>query len=345
MSARPIGYYVHHQGEGHRRRAMAIAAEAGNRLVLIGTGVAALPGAFDRLDLPDDRRMADAAFDGLDAAESRPSSLHYAPLNHEGVRARTAAVASWIARERPALMVVDVSVEIAMLARLCSTPTVYVRLAGNRYDLAHLDAFRGARALLAPFHADLDEPTEPFWVRNRTRYIPGLTMAGSFETPEDDVVLAVFGRGGGGVVDGAALADAARATPHLLWRAIGPVRPPANMPGNLKVLGWVADPDTEIARAAVVIGGAGDGLVNAVCAAGRPFVCLPERRAYGEQDAKAARLAALNAAVVCRQWPDANAWHDLIRRAKALGAAGLKRLHDPAGPAKAAAFLLEAAGQ
>ena len=287
----------------------------------------------------------DAAFDGLDAAETRPSSLHYAPLDHEGVRARTAAVASWIAWERPALMVVDVSVEIAMLARLCSTPTVYVRLAGNRYDLAHLDAFRGARALLAPFHADLDEPTEPAWVRNRTRYIPGLTTAPAVETPRDDVVLAVFGRGGGGEVDGAALADVARATPHLSWRAIGPVRPPAHMPGNLEVLGWVADPDTEIARAGVVVGGAGDGLVNAVCAAGRPFVCLPERRAYGEQAAKAERLRALDAAVVCHQWPEPHAWPEKLARAKALGGSRLARLHDTAGPAKAAAFLLEVAAR
>ncbi|MEC3912436.1 hypothetical protein U5A82_18735 [Sphingobium sp. CR2-8] len=137
MKERPIGYYVHHHGAGHLARARAIAAASGGRVTLLGTGIGALG-----IDLADDRPVS-GGFDGVDRADCRPDALHYAPIDHGGVRARTAAILQWIAAQRPSLMVVDVSVEVAMLARLASVPVVYVRLNGDRRDAPHLEAFRG----------------------------------------------------------------------------------------------------------------------------------------------------------------------------------------------------------
>lgn len=136
--SRPIGYYVHHHGDGHRQRAIAIGQSLDN-VMLMGSGLAYRTGNLPFLDLPDDR--LDDSFAGIDHVD-RPSSLHYAPLDHEGLRQRTALMTGWIAEARPRLMVVDVSAEVAMLARLASVPTVYVRLSGRRLDAAHLDAFR-----------------------------------------------------------------------------------------------------------------------------------------------------------------------------------------------------------
>lgn len=39
-------------------------------------------------------------------AEDRPQALHYAPLGHDGVRARIVALTAWIETARPARMVV-----------------------------------------------------------------------------------------------------------------------------------------------------------------------------------------------------------------------------------------------
>ena len=79
------------------------------------------------LNLPDDRPLGGPeSFDGRDGADERPEALHYVPLNHPGVRARMAGIAAWAERTDPALIVVDVSVEIAILARLLSIPTVVV---------------------------------------------------------------------------------------------------------------------------------------------------------------------------------------------------------------------------
>ena len=339
-----IGYYVHHHGDGHRQRALAIAAAAPRgAFTLIGTGLAGRTGSISCLDLPDDRWPDAVRFDGCDAAGHRPHALHYAPYHHDGVRQRIAMVTAWIAQVRPSLIVVDVSVEIAMLARLAATPTICVRLGGLRNDDAHLEAFRGAKVLLAPFHEDLDDRETAKWVRARTRFCPGLTMAGHGSSVERrDTVLVVNGLGGA-VASGDDLAAAACATPTQNWRVIGTVSPPGSIPDNLALLGWVEDAEAEIAGAGVVIGAAGDGLVNAVIATHRPFVCLPQSRPFSEQASKAGRLAALEAAIVLDDWPAPPEWPALIASAQALKPEALRRLHDPDGARRAADFIVATA--
>lgn len=332
MTRRPIGYYVHHHGAGHRARAEAIAAAIDWPIVLLGTGLGAAG-----IDLVDDR-PASGRFDGIGDTASRPAALHYAPVDHEGVRSRVARIAQWIATERPALMVVDVSVEVAMLARLASVPTVYVRLNGERSDAAHLDAFRGATAIFAPFHRDLEMPSTPAWIRDKTRYLPGITAVAQHHPRQDDHILIVIGRGGlpG---DGTAIAQAARACPDMHWRVIGPVTAPSDRPANLDLAGWVDDPASEIASAGLIVGAAGDGLVNAVLAADRPFLCIPEDRPYGEQPATARALHALGAVIMLETWPSPDQWPTLISQAKALPPHARKRLHDRHGVDTAATWL------
>lgn len=340
----PIGYYVHHHGDGHRQRALAIAkAAAHGRFTLIGTGLAGRTEGYPCLNLPDDRLTDACGFDGCDGADHRPQALHYAPWHHEGIRSRAALLTDWIARERPSLIIVDVSVEIAMLARLAATPTVYVRLGGLRDDPAHLDAFRGAKAVLAPFHESLDDTQTPGWLRCRTHYCAGLTAARPQPEPDGaNAILFVCGKGGA-PGDGDMLAAAARVTPEWNWRAIGPVSPPRSRPRNLAILGWVDETDPEIAAARIVIGAAGDGLVNAVTAAGRRFICRPEPRPFGEQVSKARRLAALGAAVVIEDWPTVSDWPGLIAAADDLDPRILQSLHDRDGVRHAAEFLIATA--
>lgn len=333
---RPIGYYVHHHGDGHRQRALAIAACMRAPITLLGTGLAGRTGEIPSLDLPDDR-MDRGVFDGRDQSE-RPASLHYAPIDHEGVRQRVAMISNWIARSRPGLLVVDVSVEVAMLARLASVPTVYVRLSGRRFDRPHCDAFRGAAALLVPFHADLDAERTPAIIRRKTFYAP--QIVGHIRTVpiEDDVVLGVVGRGGG-PSEGTWWAAAAAAVPDRRWRVIGPTTVPATIPSNLELRGWVDDADAMIAQASIVVGAAGDGLVSAVLAHNRPFVCIPESRPFDEQVAKAERLAALGAAVVTRHRPEPEQWPRLLAEARGLNPAVARRLNQGGGPDRVARWL------
>jgi hypothetical protein len=330
----PIGYYVHHQGDGHRQRALAIAKAAPGCLTLLGTGLAGRTEEIPHLDLSDDY-AGDSHPDGMTGVGT---SLHYAPLRHDGIRQRVAAISDWIFREKPRLLVVDVSVEVAMLARLTSTPMVYVRLSGTRRDQPHLDAFRAAVAVIAPFHRDLDDPELTDWVRGKTVYLPGLSRARTSPVAPGNIILVVGGKGGS-PFEGRDIAAAARATPEESWRAIGPVTPAEYLPSNLSIAGWVETADEDIADAGIVIGHAGDGLVNAVIAVGRPFICLPQNRPFDEQMVKARRLEALGVAIILETWPVAAEWPALIRRARTLNLGQLQNLHDPDGATHAAELL------
>lgn len=338
---RPIGYYVHHHGAGHRARAMAIADHAGGRITLLGTDLAGRTGPHPHIDLPDDR--INTTFDGVDGDANRPEALHYAPVDHDGVRRRVAAIAAWVADAQPALMVVDVSCEVAMLARLASVPTVCVRLGGRRDDAPHLQAFHAATAIIAPFAAALDNPMMPSWVRDKTTYCPGIVTRPATVTVETGAVLVVLGAGGSSTA-GTDWVRAARAVPDRQWCVIGTCAPVDEVPANLTMLGWVDDAGPRIARAGVVVGSAGNGVVGVVTAARRPFICIPEQRPFGEQRDNATHLEAAGAAVVCDDAATAD-WRALIAAAERLDAAAAAALDDRDGAARAAAYLIALADE
>ncbi|MDD2861855.1 MAG: hypothetical protein PHI71_12410 [Acidiphilium sp.] len=331
--SRPVFYYVHHQGRGHLDRALAIASHAPREFVLLGTGLAGRTADIASIDLADDQPTRAPIEDATAPA------LHYAPRDHPGIRSRVAAIATAIDDHAPGLFIVDVSVEIALLAVIASVPMAYVRLSGDRYDPPHETIFRAAHHLIAPFHRDLDDPVTPRWIMEKTRYIPGLTRATPSPRHGGRIVLVVAGQGGPGY-DGDLIAAAAEATPDHEWRCIGPVTPAAAAPSNLAILGWSETPAQDIAEAAIVVGGAGDGLVGAVLAVNRPFICIPEARPYHEQQRKAAALRRLGAAIVTASWPAPALWPDLLARAARLDPEIPARLHDPTAPARAVDDLL-----
>ncbi|MCJ2060292.1 glycosyltransferase [Methylobacterium sp. J-048] len=335
---RGIGWYVHHQGAGHLQRARAVAAALPRPCTLIGTLAEFDTSGLDVLDLPDDRPLGGAAFDGRDGEAERPEALHYAPLNHPGVRTRMARIAEWAARTNPALIVVDVSVEIALLARLLSVPTLVVRLAGTRTDRPHCEAFRSAARLLAPFPEALDGAGVPDWIRAKTHYAGFLGAPAQAAAQAGDDILVVFGRGGAGG-DLAELAAAARAVPERPWHVLGPVSGAGEVPENLHLHGWVDDVEARVARAALLVGGGGDGLVALAAGQAKRFVCLPEERAYGEQTEKAEALRKLGAAVVHPGWPSTEAWPGLVRAGLALDPAVIRSLHRPSAVQDCAAAI------
>ncbi|UFN46904.1 hypothetical protein LPC08_12775 [Roseomonas sp. OT10] len=337
---RPIGFYVHHQGIGHWQRAAALVRRMRRPCTLIGTFSAAQQRAAPApmLPLPDDAPEGGAHGDPVGVP-----GLHYAPLGHDGLRRRSARLAGWIAEQKPALLVVDVSVEVAILSRLCSTPFLYFRLAGRRDDPPHITAFRAAEALLAPFPAALEADDTPGWVNRKTFHAGLLAAPPVAPSRPGGGIVVTFGRGGAGG-DHDALVAAARAVPGRRWRVLGPVTPgTAPLPPNLELLGWREDAAVLLAEADVVVGGCGDGLLAEVAALGKRFLCLPEPRPFDEQRAKAHRLGALGAAVVRDRWPDEADWPALLREAEALDPARIAALHEPEALGRLAGVIEEQA--
>ena len=334
---RPIGYYVHHQGAGHLHRALLIAGALKRPCTLIGTFEDdAIPA--DAVFLPDDR--IGETFEGRDGTASRPEAFHYAPVGHIGVRSRMTRIAAWVAAHDPALMVVDVSVEVALFARLLSVPVALVRLAGRRDDRPHLEAFRAAEILIAPFPAAFEGAHTPAWVRAKTIYVGFLAELTCRHTPPVPFEIAVVSGRGGDTTSATSIADAARATPTWTWQVYG-ITSAANDigPSNLRFHGWVPEIGAVLDRAAIVVGGAGDGLLAAVVARGKRFVCVPARRPFDEQVDKAEVLAGLGVAVVLEGWPKASEWPAVLDRAMTIDGNRLRALHNPHAIAETAAAI------
>lgn len=122
-----------------------------------------------------------------------PQTLHCAPLGWPGIRRAMAVLAGWFDSADPALMICDVSAEIAQLSRICSVPHVKVLQHGDRGDAGHRAAYEGAAGLLAPFHADLAQPDWDAALRARTCFAGGLGV--DVRVPEREVARQRIGIG------------------------------------------------------------------------------------------------------------------------------------------------------
>lgn len=334
-----IAYYAHHHGRGHVARAAAVLAHVeAEATVFTSAAVDALEGAR-LVHLPPDTPAATPA-SGVDGV------LHYAPVGHEGVRRRMAALAAWAAAA-PGLLVADVSVEVALLGRLLSLPVVVVRQHGSRTDGPHRAAYRAARAVWAPYSRALAEPSAPAWLRSRTHHTGGFSRlegrAREVSTAPRHVVV-MGGGGSDGVASASAwsaddVAAAARATPDWRWTVLGRTPRPSAPTPSVRWLGWVDDPAPVLRSASVVVSAAGHNAVMDAAAVGRPLVVIPETRPFGEQRAKAEALGRCGAALVRPCWPAPAAWPELLDSAGRQDTAPLSALVDGGGARRAVRLL------
>lgn len=256
-----VGWYVHHLGSGHRRRAGCVAAvlrQRGAHVTLLGSG-----GGVDvRLPRDDGEPPHDDPTAG--------GRLHWAPLRHAGLRGRMAALAAWVDQERPDVVVVDVSVEVTALVRLLGVPVVVVAQPGRREDAAHELGYDLASAVLAPWPAEVDPaPSLARWAA-KVAHVGGISAlaGGPAGTHGDSTgVLLVGGEGW----DDPGLPSAVRAAvPGLGWEEVGGGR-------------WVDDVGSLLRGAAVVVSHAGQNAVADLAATLAPAVVVPQERSFEEQ--------------------------------------------------------------
>ncbi|MEP6980771.1 MAG: glycosyl transferase, partial [Nakamurella sp.] len=211
-----IGYYVHHQGRGHLTRMQAITARMSTPVTVLSS-----------LAAPDGSPLPWVTLDADDSGETfldpqAGGTLHWAPRHHPGLRGRMAAIAAWIERYDPTLFVVDVSVEVATLARLLGVPTVVMAMRGDRLDRPHRMAYDAADALLAPWSAAFPEAGWPadwyaktFYAGAMSRFA-GRAVAARPEHDGPRRVVVLWGSGGAGLT--VTQLEAARSVPDTEWR-------------------------------------------------------------------------------------------------------------------------------
>lgn len=120
-----------------------------------------------------------------DADERAGGALHWAPLMHQGMRQRSALTADWLAQSDCQILVADVSVEMPVLARLRSVPTVAVAMRGRRDNRPHALGCDVSRAILAPWPAGTQEPVPDRWTDN----LVAIWAFSRFDSLIDDTVL------------------------------------------------------------------------------------------------------------------------------------------------------------
>lgn len=302
-----IGWYVHHVGAGHLTRARAIAAHLRTDV----TGLSSLPrpegwtGDWVRL-ARDDARPPTSVRD-----PTAGGTLHWVPEHDDGLRARTAAVVAWVAAARPELLVVDVSVEVALTARLCGVPVVVVAMPGDRRDRAHATAYDLADHLLAPWPDGAHDGGWPQAWLDKTWHVGGLSRFDGrarthrLRAAAPPSVLVLWGRGGRSVTADDVRA-AAQASAGWTWRTVGPEA-------------TMDDVWEDLCAATVVVTHAGQNAVAEVAAAGRPAVVVAQPRPHEEQLATAAAVDRLGLAVGLSHWPDPGAWPALLAQAVRRG--------------------------
>lgn len=305
-----IGYYVHHHGSGHLSRASALALVLGDELT--GLSSLARPAGWtgDWLQLPAD---TGPDTDDPDDPTAR-GALHWVPRRAAGVRARAAALSAWFEHARPSAVVTDVSVEVALLARLHGIPVVVVAQPGRRDDEAHRLAYRIADRVIGFWPAGFDvlQTAEPLGERLATvgalsrfpvaeradagsrsgtdgaKDLPGEGEPGdegmsphSSVAPESGDILVFSGTGGSGPGALNAVARAARAAlPDRHFTEL--------------VDASAAQVETALARASLVFSHCGQNAVAEIASARVPAVLVAEERPFAEQERMAAALAASN---------------------------------------------------
>ena len=326
---RPVGIFVHHQGRGHAERVAALAnALPDSRPVRLfsarrdifpplreGVEVTVIPSLFERPE------GADADMDWV----ATPETLHCAPIGWPTIRESMAILTDWFRTADPALMIVDVSAEVAQLCRICSVPHVKVVQHGDRSDPGHRAAYDGAAGLLVPFHERLAQPLWDAAMKSRMHFAPGLgvplAMPPQAEArrrlnlAEGRRTAVVLTGGGGNGLSEAPLGVAARTFPDIDWVVLGRVQGDwhATLPANLRLLGWVDGAEDWIAAADLVIASTGNTTCHQILAAARPWIAVPEWRYFDEQVCKAEALAAAGAALHLPHLPaSAHRWREAV---------------------------------
>ena len=292
-----IGYYAHSHGSGHCNYAHIFSKVFGKSLTIFTDRSHSFDTETEVVMLENEDP------DGTEFERNlfpEPRALHYAPVNLSKITRRNRLLLDTITRKNIGLLIIDVSVEIAMLARVSSIPYAYVRLHGDRNDLPHLNAYEGASMLLAYYPREMESRDTASWIRKKTVYLGLLSRymlgSGASQTPspypngKKPVLVYFTGFGGSRLVDFGTLS-----TSYDMY-SVGPGS------GRLKTslirpIGTVDCTRAYIEHADIIVAACGSNTTSEILSLGKRFVAVSERRHFREQERMAENLDRMGWAV------------------------------------------------
>src|SRR5699024_7103567 len=227
------------------------------------------------------------------------------------------------------LMIIDVSVEVAMLCRAASVPYLYVRLPGIRDDEPHLNAFAGALALVVPYPRRLESTKTSEWISQKTLYLDFINteqrdaqtyrdfikhlmqlitdkkalslMLNDKDKNTPTIVTVIKGYGGHQAID-AKLPELRQLLPYAFIISLGPID--EDKRHYVDIAAEVSNVTPFIEYSDYLLMACG---LNAVAQAydyATPLVVLPDDRPHQEQEVMAEALIAQGRALSWQQFKD-----------------------------------------
>jgi UDP:flavonoid glycosyltransferase YjiC (YdhE family) len=239
-------------------------------------------------------------------------------------------------------MYVDVSMEVAVLAKLFGLRVSHKAQPGKRTDTAHSFGYAACDLLLALMPPAYDTPDNRH-TTTPVRYTGGISRFHTRPFQPLDVcrrVAVIVSPQAERSVEAAVRALAA-AAPSMQWDCIGFTM--SDPPSNVQAHGVVGDPLPILTAADVVIGAGGNNTIMEIASLGKPFVCVPEPRPYDEQVAAAESLERLQAAVYSPALPTPETWPDILSRLRGIDGKAFTSLVSDDASAAAARAIIDAA--
>ncbi|EDM35931.1 hypothetical protein PBAL39_23027 [Pedobacter sp. BAL39] len=310
-----IAFYIHHHGLGHLTRAMEIMKRfPDHEMIFMGSNLhfqSALPANVRVVHLPlDVANETDTYYH-----EELPSDIfHYAPLNVSGIRDRMSIMTELFRDEFPMILIVDVSVEVALLARLCGIPTIVMRQHGKRGDLPHRLAYQSAELLIAPYPRSMYRGNEDE-AYAKTLFTGGFSKFNVNGNPAKEIPnhIAILLGGGGSSLNSSVITEIATTCPNHFFHILGKISGDAPDLTNTTWYGHLDQPQSIIEQCTMVIGNTGHNTVMEVASLNKRFIGIPEQRPFEEQLDKAEAISSRRGIHILlpEHLPETN-WNNLL---------------------------------
>lgn len=326
-------FYVHHHGSGHITRALAIASKLPHgEIVFFGSDLLSykhlIPTSITCIYLP----MDTPGDEDKNWLQTDLTFLHYAPINIDGVIQRNRLIIDFFAKHSNCLLVVDVSVEITLLARLCGIPTVVVRQHGDRVDLPHALAYESAALILAPYSKILRQGIEDEY-EHKTLYSGGFSKYVEGEVSLDDISekdIAIFFGKGGTCFDQEVVEILRKKLPEdMQLHVLGHIENFNTIPG-VTYYGNCQRASDVLKICTIVICNAGHNCIMELGSLRKKIICIPSIRPFDEQKIKAKLLADADLAVVIEEEEISEVnWAKVIDQAKKINTRAWEDIMNP----------------
>lgn len=287
-----IAYYAHSEGSGHSRYASIFYQLFSGDLKIMSSTPANFTPETKILKLA--KEDPDGTGIPMELTEP-PTYLHYSPVGQHSIQRRSLQLLTALVNAHCNLCIVDVSVEVAALARASSIPYAYVKLPGLRNDNPHLQAFKASMFNLAYYPQEFEDSATPKWVKDKTLYLGYFSRFSMHNNLSGKSVnsirsvLIIRGSGGGQHLL-EALPDIAKRFEGLQIKALGDFHELESPVSGIEFLGFQSQIENYIEEADLIIASAGLNLTSEILCSNRLFCCIPETRPFREQEQTASVL-------------------------------------------------------